>query len=113
MKVRRHTMPNVLRTAWKANRIWLAAGFLISTSLFLLYFFIMVRSSFMGIAENKATALGALAGSPASFFFPELRQWALSEQRAPVFLEARYTGEQDDRQDDTKAPAPEHLVIRT
>ncbi len=101
-------MPNVLRDSWKANRHWLAAGFLISTALFLLLMYITVRGSFRGIAESKATGLAAIAGSPASFFFPELRQWAIQEGRSPRFLETTYYQKSSDQ--DSEA---DRLVIRT
>jgi hypothetical protein len=72
-------MPNVLRATWKANRHWLAAGFLISTLLFLLFFYFSMRDTFHGVAENKATYLTALANSPVSLFVPGFRRAALQE----------------------------------
>jgi len=53
------------RTIWNVSRHWVAAGFLISTSLFLLLMFLNWRSEHRGIASLRATGLSAIAGSPA------------------------------------------------
>jgi len=74
-------MVQAVRTAWNANRHWLAAGFLASTSLFLGLIFVNWRNEHLGIAEQKATGLAANAWDPTS-------QWLqksilpLSKQRA-------------------------------
>lgn len=54
-------MVQVVRTAWSANRHWLAAGFLASTSLFLLLMFVNWSSEHRGIESQKATALASSA----------------------------------------------------
>jgi hypothetical protein len=51
-------MARALRTAWKANRHWVAAGFLASTSLFLLLIFVSWQNERRGI-EQSATGLSA------------------------------------------------------
>jgi hypothetical protein len=74
-------MLQAVRTAWNANRHWLAAGFLASTSLFLVLIFVNWRNEQLGIAEQKASGLAANAWDPTS-------QWLqksilpLSKQRA-------------------------------
>jgi hypothetical protein len=55
-------MMQSVRSAWKGNRHWVAAGFLASTSLFLLLLFIQQRNEFRGIATSRATGLSAVAG---------------------------------------------------
>jgi hypothetical protein len=50
-------MTQALRSAWKANRHWVAAGFLGATALFLLLIFMSWRSEQRGIAMNRATGL--------------------------------------------------------
>src|SRR5690348_5416649 len=72
-------MPNVLRTAWKANRHWLAAGFLLATALFLIFIYVNVQDTFRGVAENKTTYLRSIADSPVSLFVPGMRRAALAE----------------------------------
>jgi len=57
-------MVQSFRTTWNANRHWVAAGFLTSTSLFLLFMFLNWRSGLRGIASQHATGLSAIAGSP-------------------------------------------------
>lgn len=47
----------VERTAWSANRHWLAAGFLASTSLFLLLLFVNWSNERRGIEAQRATGL--------------------------------------------------------
>jgi len=54
-------MTRALRTAWNANRHWVAAGFLTSTGLFLLLIFLNWRNEQFGIASSKATGLSATA----------------------------------------------------
>lgn len=50
-------MVQVVRTAWSANRHWLAAGFLASTSLFLLLMFMTWSNERRGIEAQRATGL--------------------------------------------------------
>lgn len=52
-------MAQALRRVWKANRHWVAAGFLGSTSFFLLLMFLNWRSEQLGIAMQEATGLAA------------------------------------------------------
>lgn len=54
-------MLQALRAAWKANRHWVAGGFLLSTGLFLLFMYITWRDEQRGIAEQRATGLAAPA----------------------------------------------------
>jgi hypothetical protein len=53
-------MAQTLRTSWKANRHWAAAGFLGATVLFLLLMFMNWRSEQHGIESSKATGLSAV-----------------------------------------------------
>src|SRR3974377_1368317 len=57
-------MAHGVRNAWKANRHWVAAGFLASTSLFLLFIFLTWRNERRGIEQSRAT--GASAATPTS-----------------------------------------------
>lgn len=52
-------MAHAVRNAWKANRHWVAAGFLASTSLFLLLIFLTWRNERRGIEQSRATGLSA------------------------------------------------------
>jgi hypothetical protein len=52
-------MAHAVRTAWNANRHWVAAGFLASTSLFLLLIFVNWRSQRRGIEQQNATGLSS------------------------------------------------------
>jgi Domain of unknown function (DUF4349) len=52
-------MVQTLRRAWKANRHWVAAGFLGATALFLLLMFMHWRNEQRGIASSRATGLSA------------------------------------------------------
>src|SRR6202790_2553099 len=52
-------MAQTLQSAWKANRHWVAAGFLGATALFLLLIFMSWRSEQRGIASSRATGLSA------------------------------------------------------
>lgn len=63
-------MAQAVRTAWKANRHWLAAGFLASTGLFLLLMFVNWQNEHRGIATQKATGL-------ASIDWDKTAQWSL------------------------------------
>jgi hypothetical protein len=53
-------MTQTLRSAWKANRHWVAAGLLGATVLFLLLMFMSWRSEQRGIASSRATGLSAV-----------------------------------------------------
>jgi Domain of unknown function (DUF4349) len=53
-------MAQALRSAWKANRHWVAAGFLGATALFLLLIFTSWRNEQRGIASSRATGLSAV-----------------------------------------------------
>jgi Domain of unknown function (DUF4349) len=52
-------MVQTLRSAWKANRHWVAAEFLGATALFLLLIFMNWRSEQRGIASSGATGLSS------------------------------------------------------
>ena len=52
-------MVNAMRSAWNTHRHWLAAGFLFSTSLFLLPIILNWRSEQRGINQQRATGLSA------------------------------------------------------
>ena len=52
-------MTQALRSAWKANRHWVAAGVLGAAVLFLLLIFMNWRSEQRGIASSRATGLSA------------------------------------------------------
>jgi hypothetical protein len=52
-------MVQTLRTVWKANRHWVAAGFLGASALFLLLIFMSWRNEQRGIASSRATGLAA------------------------------------------------------
>ena len=54
-------MTDAVRNVWKANRYWVAAGFLASTSLFLLLIFLSWRDERRGIEQSRATGLSATA----------------------------------------------------
>ena len=68
------------RTTWNANRHWVAAGFLISTGLFLLLMFLNWRSELRGMAAQRATGLSAIAESPSLLRLPLPR----SPRQAPA-----------------------------
>jgi hypothetical protein len=53
-------MAQALRSAWKANRHWVAVGFLGATVLFLLLMFMNWRSQQRGIESSRATGLSAV-----------------------------------------------------
>jgi hypothetical protein len=50
-------MVHAMRSAWHTHRHWLAAGFLFSTSLFLLLIILNWRSEQRGINQQSATGL--------------------------------------------------------
>ena len=52
-------MAHAMRSAWNARRHWLAAGFLLSTGLFLLLIILNWRSEQRGINQQRATGLSA------------------------------------------------------
>jgi hypothetical protein len=53
-------MAHVVPIAWKANRHWVAAGFLASTGLFLLLIFVTWRNELRGIEQSRVTGLSAI-----------------------------------------------------
>lgn len=57
-------MAQAVRIALSKNRHWLAAGFLASTSLFLLLMFVNWRNEHRGIAAQRATGLASSAWEP-------------------------------------------------
>src|SRR5579862_1589551 len=57
-------MVQSFRMAWSANRHWVAAGFLASTSFFLLMMYLNLRNELRGIATQRATGLSAVAWNP-------------------------------------------------
>jgi len=61
-------MVQFFRTTWNANRHWVAVGFLVSTSLFLLLMYSNWRSELRGIAAQRATGLSAVAWTPQSMW---------------------------------------------
>ncbi len=61
-------MAKTLRMAWDANRHWLPAGFLASTSLFALLMFVNWRDQRRGIAMQRATGLASTAWEPSSMW---------------------------------------------
>ena len=79
-------MLQTLRTAWKANRHWVAAGFLGATTLFLLLIFINRRNEQRGIASSRATGLAAVnSGSTQSMWRSSpLLAWRQRERVRPV-----------------------------
>jgi hypothetical protein len=52
-------MAEALRSAWKGNRHWVAAGFLGATVLFLLVMFVSSRNLERGIESSRATGLSS------------------------------------------------------
>jgi hypothetical protein len=52
-------MVNAVRSAWDTHRHWLAAGFLFSTSLFLLLIILNWRSEQRGVNQQRETGLSA------------------------------------------------------
>jgi Domain of unknown function (DUF4349) len=84
-------MAQAVRTAWNTNRHWLAAGFLASTSLFLLLMFVNWRNERRGIAAQRATGLASSAWEPTSLWqrksiLPSFRQ----RQNAPTGVDYAY-----------------------
>lgn len=60
-------MASALRKAWKANRHCVAAGFLLSTGLFLLFIFLNWRAEQRGIEQSRAAGLSATAPTAWNF----------------------------------------------
>jgi len=54
-------MAQTMRMAWNAKRHWAAAGFLASTSLFLLFVLVSWHNERRGIASQRATGLSSTA----------------------------------------------------
>jgi hypothetical protein len=61
-------MPQAMPMARNANRHYAAAGFLASTSLFVLLMFVNWRDQRHGIAMQKATGLVSTAWNPSSMW---------------------------------------------
>jgi len=53
-------MAHAIRNTWKSNRHWVTAGFLASTSLFLLLIFVTLQNERHAIEQPKATGLSAI-----------------------------------------------------
>jgi hypothetical protein len=70
--------------AWKAQRHWVAAGFLLSTGLFSLLVYLNWRSEQLGISQQSATGLSAATGNTWDFrsHWSQRRLLPLSRQRA-------------------------------
>jgi hypothetical protein len=75
-------MAQVVRTAWNANRHWLAAGFLASTILFLLLMFMNWRNEHRGIASQRATGLSASVDSASTWQEKSIVPWSRRDVRA-------------------------------
>ena len=80
-------MVQSFRTTWNANRHWVAAGFLTSTSLFMLLMFLSWRSELRGIAAQQASGLSAIARSPQSRLLKSILPLSRSKQQAPVGMD--------------------------
>ncbi len=83
-------MVQTLQTAWKANRHWVAAGFLGATTLFLLLIFMNWRSEQRGIASSRATGLAAVNSWSMQSMWgssPLLPFWPRRERVRPVGLD--------------------------
>ena len=76
-------MAHAMRSAWNAHRHWLAAGFLLSTSLFLLLIILNWRSEQRGINQQRATGLSATAWDMRSAW-SQRTFLPLSKQRLPT-----------------------------
>jgi hypothetical protein len=61
-------MAQTMRMAWNAKRHWAAAGFLASTSLFLLLVLVSWHNERRGIASQRATGLSSTAWGPTSMW---------------------------------------------
>ena len=61
-------MAQTMRMAWNAKRHWAAAGFLASTSLFLLFVLVSWHNERRGIASQRATGLSSTAWGPTSMW---------------------------------------------
>jgi Domain of unknown function (DUF4349) len=80
-------MVQTLRTAWRANRHWVAAGFLGATALFLLLMFMNWRNEQRGIASSRATGLSAAESWSMQSIWrssPLLPPWSRRERVRPV-----------------------------
>ena len=80
-------MVQTLRTAWKANRHWVVAGFLGATTLFLLLIFMSWRNEQRGIASSTATGLAAVNSWSTQSMWrssPLLPSWPRRERVRPV-----------------------------
>jgi len=80
-------MVQTLRSAWKANRHWVAAALLGATALFLLLIFISWRNEQRGIASSRATGLAAVNSWSMQSMWrssPLLPPWPRRERVRPV-----------------------------
>lgn len=76
-------MAQSLRTAWYANRHWLAAGFLASTFLFLLLTFFNWRTDRRASDEHQGLGLVATTGQPAALWrHVDSLAWLYRKQQA-------------------------------
>jgi len=75
--------------AWNAKRPWLAAGFLASTSLFMLLIFVNWRNERRGIASQRATGLSSTAWEPTSMWQQQnILPSSLARQQARAAVDA-------------------------
>jgi hypothetical protein len=82
-------MAQTIRMAWNAKRHWLAAGFLASTSLFMLLIFVNWRNERRGIASQRATGLSSTAWEPASMWQRQnILPSSLARQQARAAVDA-------------------------
>src|SRR5262245_13008496 len=77
-------MVQSFRTTWRASRHWVAAGFLASTSLFVLWMYLNWRSELRGVAQSHATGLSAIASNPVSPLLPSFLSLSRSRHHVPV-----------------------------
>ena len=81
-------MTHAMRSAWNAHRHWLAAGFLFSTSLFLLLLTLNWRSEQRGINQQSATGLSATTwGTRSAWSQRNLLPLSRTKQRAGVDMD--------------------------
>ena len=79
-------MAHAMRVAWNAHRHWLAAGFLFSTSLFLLLIILNWRREQRGINQQHATGLSATTWDMRSAW-SQRTVLPLSKQRARMDMD--------------------------
>jgi hypothetical protein len=82
-------MAQTVRTAWKASRHWLAAGFLASTILFLLLMFMNRQNEHRGIASQNATGLTSFPADSASTWQQKsILPWSSTERHVQSGLDS-------------------------